>query len=105
MSLTSSTVERLAEWCRGSDMLADIRATARRDFFGYNEPGEAHYMFGTEDVNSRERRFLGWFSLSFKLPDGRRPAELAASAILSGSDLDSVIRSVQNSRYVMAIIR
>jgi hypothetical protein len=52
-------IEQLAEWCLRSDTLADIRATARRDFFGYDEPGEAHYMEGAGDVTSRERRFLG----------------------------------------------
>jgi len=38
-------------------------------------------MKGAGDVTSRERRFLGWFVLTFKLPDGRSPAEVAASAI------------------------
>jgi hypothetical protein len=96
-------VEQLAEWCLRSDTLTDIRATARRDFFGYDEPGEAHYMEGVGDLTSRERRFLGWFALTFKLPDGRCPAELAAAAILSGSDLTSAIDSIKGSRYVLAM--
>ena len=54
--------------------MADIRATARRDFFGYDEPGEIHYMQGTGNVTSQERRFLDWFALTFKLPEGRSPA-------------------------------
>jgi hypothetical protein len=97
-------VEQLAEWCLRSDIMADIRATARRDFFGYDEPDEARYMEGAGDVTSRERRFLGWFALSYKLSDGRCPAELAAAAILSGSDLTSAIDSIKCSRYVLAMV-
>jgi len=61
-------------------------------------------MEGAGDVTSRERRFLGWFALTFKLPDGRSPAELAAAAILSGSDLTSAIDSIKGSRYVLAMV-
>ena len=104
MTLNANMVEQLAEWCLQSDTLADIRPAARRDFFGYDEPGEAHYMEGAGDVTSRERRFLGWFALTFKLPDGRSPAELAAAAILSGSDLTSAIDSIKGSRYVLAMV-
>jgi hypothetical protein len=104
MTLNTSMVEQLAEWCLQSDTLSDVRATARRDFFGYDEHGEAHYIQGTGDVTSRERRFLGWFALTFKLPDGRAPAEVAAAAILNGSDLNSVIDSIKTSRYVLAIV-
>jgi hypothetical protein len=97
-------IEQLAEWCLRSDTLADIRATARRDFFWYDEPGEARYMEGAGDVTSRERRFLGWFALTFKLSDGRSPAEVAAAAIFSGSDLTSAIDSIKGSRYVLAMV-
>jgi len=104
MTLNTNMVEQLAEWCLRNDTLADIRATARRDFFGYDEPGEARYMEGAGDVTSRERRFLGWFALTFKLPDGRCPAELAATAIFSGSELTSAIDSIKGSRYVLAMV-
>ena len=104
MTLNTSMVEQLAEWCLRTDTLSDIRATARRDFFGYDEPGEAHYIQGSGDVMSRERRFLGWFALTFKLPDGRAPAEVAAAAILNGSDLNSAIDSIKASRYVLAVV-
>ena len=104
MTLNASMVEQLAEWCLQSDTLSDVRATARRDFFGYDDPGEAHYIQGSGDVTSRERRFLGWFALTFKLPDGRAPAEVAAAAILNGSDLNSAIDSIKASRYVLAIV-
>jgi len=104
MTLNANTVEQLAVWCLQSDTLADIRATARRDFFGYDEPGEAHYMEGVGDVTSRERRFLGWFALTSKLPDGQKPAEVAAGAILHGTDLTSAIDSIKGSRYVLAMV-
>jgi len=104
MTLSANMVEQLAQWCLRSDVLADIRATARRDFFGYDEPGEAHYMEGSGDVTSRERRFMGWFALTFKLPDGRRPAEVAAAAVLSGSNLTAAIDSIKNSRYVLTAV-
>jgi len=103
MALNADMVEQLADWCLRSDTLTDIRATARRDFFGYDEPGEARYMEGVGDVTSRERRFLGWFALTFKLPDGRYPAELAAAAILSGNELTSAIDSIKGCRYVLAM--
>jgi hypothetical protein len=104
MPLNTNAVEQLAEWCLRSDTLADVRATARRDFFGYDEPGEAHYIEGAGDVTSRERRFLGWFALTFKLPDGRSPAEVAASAIFGGSDLTSAIDAIKGSRCILAMV-
>jgi hypothetical protein len=104
MALKANTVEQLAEWCLRNEGLADVRASARRDFFGYDEPGEARYMEGAGDVTSRERRFLGWFALTFKLPDGRCPAELAASAILNANELKSAIGSIRGSRFVLAMV-
>jgi hypothetical protein len=104
MALNANTVEQLAEWCLRNEELADVRASARRDFFGYDEPGEAHYMEGAGDVTSRERRFLGWFALDFKLPDGRCPMELAAADILSVNDLTSAVDSIKGSRFVLAMV-
>ena len=104
MTLNSNMVEQITDWCLRSDTLADARATARRDFFGYDEPGEANYIEGVGDIISRERRFLGWFALTFQLPDGRCPAELAAAAILSGSNMTSTIDSIKGSRYVLAMV-
>jgi hypothetical protein len=104
MTLNSNMVEQLAEWCLRDDSLADVRAAARRDFFGYDDPGEAHYMEGAGGTHSRERRFLGWFAFGFKLPDGRCPAELAANAILSGNELPSAIDSIRGSRFVLAMV-
>lgn len=104
MTLNANIVEQLTDWCLRSDTLANIRAAAHRDFFGYDEPGEVRYMEGVGDITSRGRRFLGWFALTFKLPDGRCPAELAAAAILSGNELISAIDSIKGSRYVLAMV-
>jgi hypothetical protein len=104
MALTASVVEQIAAWCATSEELADIRSKARSEYFGYDEPGEVHYMEGAGDLTSRERRFLGWFTLTFKLPDGRSPAELAATAILSGSELASAIDSLKRTRHVLAMV-
>ncbi len=104
MALTTGKVEQLAEWCGRSEALADVRAGARSHFFGYDEPGTVNYLPGAEEVNGRERRFLGWFAFSFTLPDGKHPAELAAAATLEGDDLTTTLKSVQNSRYVIAMV-
>ena len=89
MPLNLSMIENLGQWCATTEELADARASARSHFFGYDEPGEVKYLPGTEEANSRERRFLGWFALTYKLSDGRSPAELAVAAILTGSELAS----------------
>jgi len=104
MPLTNSIVEQIAAWCAASEELADIRSKARSEYFGYDEAGEVHYMEGAGNLTSRERRFLGWFILTFKLPDGRSPAELAATAILSGSELASAIDSIKGARYILAMV-
>jgi hypothetical protein len=102
--LTENVVELMSQWCALSEDMADIRAKARSDFFGYDEPGTIKYMGGTEDLNGRERRFLGWFAFFFRLPDGKHPAELAVEAIISGPDLSSILKSFQGARYVLAVV-
>jgi hypothetical protein len=104
MALTASMVEQIAAWCATNEALADIRSKARSEYFGYGEPGEVRYMEGAGDVTSRERRFLGWFTLTFKMPDGRSPSELAAAAILSGSEIASAIDSLKRTRHVLAMV-
>lgn len=104
MAFTASTVEQLVEWLNKSEDIAGVRAKARADFFGYGEPGSISYMDDTGDVISRERRFLGWFAFSFKLPDGQHPSELAARAVLKGNELSSALNSIRNVRYVTAVV-
>ena len=104
MALTASVVEQIVAWCATSEELADIRSKARSEYFGYDEPGEIHYMEGASDGTSRERRFLGWFALTFKMPDGRSPAELGAAAILRVSELASAFESLKGTRHVLAMV-
>ncbi len=104
MALNANTVEQIAQWCAKSEAIDEVRAKARSDFFGYDEVGTIKYMAGAEDLNTRERRFLGWFSFSFRLPDGLRTAEMAATALFAGTELSSALKSIQNARYVLAIV-
>jgi len=104
MTLNANSIEQLAMWCLKTDAIADVREIAHRDFFGLDEPGEMHYLGEAGSPIIMERRFLGWFTLTFKLPDGRHPAELAASAMLMGSELNSLIDLINNSRYILGVI-
>jgi hypothetical protein len=103
MTLAHSTIGQLVESCAKSEDIADIRASARADFFGYYEPEPVNYVADTGDISSCERRFLGWFAFNFKLPDGRHPAELAANVLLKEPKLGSALRAIQNTRYVTAV--
>jgi hypothetical protein len=60
-------------------------------------------MAGTGEANGRERRFLGWFGFSFRLADGKHPAETAAAALLGGTALTSAAKSIQETRYILAV--
>jgi hypothetical protein len=107
MPLTNSMIEQLASWCATSEVLAYIRSKTRSDFFGYDEPGSIKYMAQTGELNARERRFTGWFGFNFRLPDGRHPAELAALDLVKAAgitELVSVTKSIQDTRFVMAIV-
>jgi hypothetical protein len=103
MALNATLVEQLAAWCATSDELADVRSKSRSDFFGYDEPGEIKYLPGAGEVNSRERRFIGWFGFNFRLPDGGHPAEMAATNLLDETRLSSALKSIQDARYIMAL--
>jgi len=104
MVLTNSTVERLAEWCYKSETIANIRAQAREHFFGGDEVEAIDYIADTGNVNSRERRFMGWFTFNFKLLDGRHPAELAAQVILKEPKLSLALDSIQKARYITGVV-
>jgi len=104
MALTAGVVEQIASWCATSEELGDLRSKARSEYFGYDEPGEIKYMKGVGDVPSRERRFLAWFALTFRMPDGRSPAELAAATILRDSELASSIDSLKRARHMLAMV-
>lgn len=64
----------------------------------------AEYWPGSGGRNARQRRFLGWLMLGLRLPDGRRPAELAAAALYTGADLADALGAIQGSRHVLGIV-
>jgi hypothetical protein len=103
MALTYITLEQLIDWCSKNEDIADVRAKARSDFFGYYDGEPLSYVADTGDVNSRERRFLGYFAFNFKLPDGRHPAELAASALLKGRELILALEAIRAARYITGV--
>ena len=47
---------------------------------------------------------MGWFTFSFKLPDGRHPAELAAQAILKEPKLSLALDTIQKARYITGVV-
>ncbi|MFH1087989.1 MAG: hypothetical protein V1737_05325 [Chloroflexota bacterium] len=104
MAFTTRVVEELVQWCLTADSVADVRASARSEFFGLDLPQPAKYTGGTGGVTNRERRFLGWFVFCFALPDGRRPAELAAAALLQEPDLSRALKAITGARYVTGAV-
>ena len=103
MALTHSIIEKLVEWCSKSEDIADIRARARSHFFGYYNTETTDYIADTGNIDSRERRFLGWFALNFKLSDGRHPAEQAANVLLREPKFGSALRAIRSTRYVTGV--
>jgi hypothetical protein len=103
MTLTLTELERIAAWCDTSAELAFVRRRAEETFF---EPDEGPVDYAPElgDVASRRRRFLGWFLFDFVLPDGSRPAELAARRLFDGEQRAAAVEAVGRARYVQVVV-
>jgi hypothetical protein len=104
MSFTASTIEELAEWCANAGELATIREKARAAFFGTDDTRPVHYLDDMGENPGRERRFSGWFAFNYILPDGQRPAEIAARRLLTRTDLDTALDSIGKVHYIMAMV-
>jgi hypothetical protein len=104
MAIKPVLIEALAQWCLKTESQADARAKARSDFFGYDDPGEIKYLPGTEDLVSRERRFMGYWAYYYQLPDGRHPAELAVEELLSGEEYTGALKAIQGARFMLAVV-
>ena len=104
MGFTASQLEDIGNWCATSRKLATLRAQARREFFGDDDPRPVDYWPGAGDPISCERRFVGWFMFDFHLPDGRPPAQLAAASLLPASDLTDSLDALGRARFVLAIV-
>lgn len=103
MAVSASQLEAIATWCADCMELHAARSAGRRIFLGEDDDRSGPYWPGAQDVPARERRFLGWFMFSFRLPDGRLPAELAVER-LQLADQDDALRAVQGHRYVLAVV-
>ena len=68
MTLSELSVEMLAQWCGGSEKLADIGAKSRSEFSGYDNQG---------------------------LEDGKHQAETAKAALSMGDELENRIKFSQ----------
>jgi hypothetical protein len=104
MALTPTQLEDLVKWCAMSEELRVARDGARETFFGNDAPSPAQYWPGTGDPTSRSRRFLGWFMLDVRLPDGLQPAEVAAQHICEGEILAQATAAIRGARFVTAAI-
>jgi len=102
MPLIPTQLEKLVEWCATCDELADVRLEARRVFFDTANPTPIDYWPGTGTERSRQRRFLGWFMLSFRLADGTQPAEVAVEHLLESESLAAARRAIRGARFVTA---
>ena len=102
MDLTPTQLEELVKWCATSEELRGARDEARETFFGSDEPSPAQYWPGTGEPASRSRRFLGWFMLDVRLPDGLQPAEVAAQHICEGEVLVQARAAIRGARFVTA---
>jgi hypothetical protein len=104
MAFTSSQLEEITTWCDKSPELAEIQDEARRTYFAEDDPRPVKYWPGAGDRVSRDRRFLGWFLFTFRLPDGTSPAESAVNRLYGGSTRTEALQAVQHTRYVLAIV-
>ncbi len=104
MALTATQLEELAAWCATCADFDAIRRQARRTFFAEDDDRPVAYWEGAGDHTSRERRFLGWFMFSFRLPDGMQPAEYALQRMSHGEAFAQAQAAVRSARYVTAVI-
>ncbi len=105
MAITQATIEELGAWCWQTPQLAPIREQAWDEFFGVDDPRPVDYMQGTEGLNTRERRFLGYFMFTFRLPSGETPAERGAFELYAGPDRAEALTAVRSAVYVFASVR
>ena len=104
MAVTEAQVEDLATWCELAPELERARAEARLAYFGNKVGSPDDYWPGTGDARSRSRRFLGWFMLQHRLPDGSVPASLAAQRSARGDDQRQLLDAIDATRFVTATI-
>jgi hypothetical protein len=105
MAFSQDMLETMAAWCRDSLELAEQRREARAQFFGDEEPLPVKYWGGAEELTSRERRFLGYFLLNWRLLSGEIPAGVAAKRLFQGDTQAEVLTAVAGTRFVFAVVK
>jgi hypothetical protein len=105
MALTQRGLDELADWVADAPELAEERRVAWTRFFGEDDPRPVEYWGGAQDPTSRQRRFLGYFLLTHRLPDGRTPGTVGATTLLRGTEREDALRALSGARYVMAVVR
>ena len=105
MALNPRKLEDMVTWCLHANELTRELEQAKRQFFADDDVRTVSYWPGAGDPTSRERRFLGYFLFQHELPDGQKPAEVAARAIFVGSEQVEARQSVQGARFVLAIVK
>src|SRR5437899_2310995 len=103
MAFTASQLAEITAWCADSRDLAADRGVAQRQFFGEEDDRPVSYWEGAGDQASRQRRFLGWFMFDFRLPEDRRPAQVAVESLYGGADLVEALDAIRRTRFVLAI--
>jgi len=104
VAFTQQMIEEMAAWCLRNPELAEARRTAWEELFAERDPRPIQCWGGAAEKSSRERRFLGYFMFDYALPDGEKPAVLAARALYSGSTREEVLRALAGTRYVLAVV-
>lgn len=97
-------LQEMVSWCSDAEDLAGERQAARTQFFAEDNPRPVSYWPGVDDRKSKERRFLGWFMIDYRLPGGERPGTLAAENLFQGRHLEEALAAVEGARYVLCIV-
>jgi len=105
MAFNSQMIEEIGAWCLSSVELVAQQREARRLFFGEDDPRPVKYWPGAGEVNSRERRFLGYFMFDYALPSGEKPAAVAVKRLYSGELQAEALRAVSQTRFVLAVVK
>jgi hypothetical protein len=104
MALNQLTVEQLGAWCFNTEQLATERKKAWAIYFGEDDPRPVKYWGGTEEKNSRERRFLGWFMFDHTLRGGEKAAEVAVRRLFPAGLQGEPLEAIASVRYVNAVV-
>lgn len=104
MVIRFSDLEKLGVWCANSEEMADDIGLAAPIFFEGADEGLTEYAEKAGEHSSVERRFFGWFMFGYTLPNGKRPAEIAARSIFKRRRLDEALAAIEKAQYVVGSV-